>query len=249
MSNLIKCKEYYCPIWSDEKNIVEPDQVTDCKEYCCPIARNIVVQPDERGDLLLTAHHGQKSRLFHQQVLRRRPRDLAQVPAVQNCDTRSCSVLQNSSKLLQNCDTRSSSVLLTFEDRERSRAGTSLTRPGLGDSVKARLPGRQSPRCLRFPRSRSGELTSCQGEADIKIYTASTKRKISLPKTKKYVAICYNLPGSVRAACRHSGCPRLQHSEEEMISFVNLLNFFIRNFNFLPIDGYAQVDNRVNHTL
>ena len=101
MSNLIKCKEYYCPIWSDEKNIVEPDQVTDFKEYCCPIARNIVVQPDERGDLLLAAHHGQESGLFHQQVLRRRPRDLAQVPTVQNCDARSCSVLQNSSKSLQ----------------------------------------------------------------------------------------------------------------------------------------------------
>ena len=67
-------------------------------------------------------------------------------------------------------------------------------------------------------------------------HTAS-ERKISVTKTKKYVAICYNVPGSVRAACRHSGCPRLQHSGEEMISFVNLLIFFIRNFNLLPIEG------------
>ena len=132
LSNLIKCKEYYCPICSDEKNIVGPDQVSNCKEYCCPIARNIVVQPDERGDLLLAAHHGQESRLFHQQVLRRRPRDLAQVPAVQNCDTRACSILQNSSRLLQNCFKTVTSGRLLFCSLLKTERGVALVHLGQG---------------------------------------------------------------------------------------------------------------------
>ena len=126
LSNLIKCKEYYCQICSDKKKILGPDQVTDFKEYCCPIARNIVVQPDERGDLLLTAHHGQESSLFHQQVLRRRPRDLAQVPAVQNCDTRSCSDLQNSSRLLPNCFKTATQGRLLFCSLLKTEGGVAL---------------------------------------------------------------------------------------------------------------------------
>ena len=65
LSNLIKCKEYYCPIGSDKKNIVGPDQLQrillsnliNCKEYCCParsIARNIVVQADQLQGILLS---------------------------------------------------------------------------------------------------------------------------------------------------------------------------------------------------
>ena len=193
MSNLIKCKEYYCPIWSDEKNIVEPDQVTDCKEYCCPIARNIVVQPDERGDLLLAAHHGQESRLFHQQVLRRRPRDLAQVPAVQNCDTRSCSVLQNSSRLLQNCFKTVTPGRLLFCSLLKTERGVALVHLWQGQVLGTQWRrGSQIAGLQDASDSHEVVLGSWQAVRERRIlrYTASTKRKISLPKTKKYVAIC-----------------------------------------------------------
>ena len=155
-------------------------------------------------------------------------------------------------KILQNCFKTVTPGRLLFCSLLKTERGVALVHLWQGQVLGTQWRrGSQVAGLQDASDSHEVVLGSWQAVRERRIlrYTASTKRKISLPKTKKYVAICYNLPGSVRAACRHSGCPRLQHSEEEMISFVNLLNFFIRNFNFLPIDGYAQVDNRVNHTL
>ena len=42
---------------------------------------NVLFPPEESGDLLLAANHGEQSCFLHQQIVRGRACDLAQVPA------------------------------------------------------------------------------------------------------------------------------------------------------------------------